>query len=192
MKKEYLQYAEHTFAGTGIQITTDGQRHLGAIVGSPSFKEEYVNTIIKEWIEELKVLSKVARVEPHLAYAAYIFGFQHKYTFIMRTIPDISSYLKQLDKAIDDYLIKPILNGHNFNYAERQWYSLPPRLGGLGIIIPSELSNVFYQNSRNVTTELVRRIVNQYELAEKNTNEMKPAKAAIQYKSIKQKEKKRN
>ena len=68
-----------------------------------------------------------------------------------------------MDTAIDEYVIKPILNGHSFNYSERIWYSLPPRMGGLGIIIPSEISDIYYQNSRGLTTEIVTRIVNQHD-----------------------------
>ena len=78
VKLEHREYAEQVFAGTGIQITSDGQRHLGAVVGSAHFRDEYVNKAIDEWIEELKVLSTIAKVEPQLAYAAYIFGFQHR------------------------------------------------------------------------------------------------------------------
>ena len=59
--------------------------------------------------------------------------------------------LKRLDQAIDDLFLKPILDNHQFNYSERQWYSLPPRKGGLGIIIPSEVSDSYYQNSRYMT-----------------------------------------
>ena len=93
------------------------------------------------WIEELRNLQKIARVEPQLAYAAYIFGFQHKYTYFLRTIPNISNELKPLDKAIDECLLKPILDNYDFTDIERQWFSLPARKGGLGIIIPSEVSD---------------------------------------------------
>ena len=173
VKPAYHQCAVENFEGTGIKITTEGNRHLGAAVGSQAFKIEYVGELIDEWIYELKNLNKIARVEPHLAYSAYIFGFQHKYTYFLRTIPDISAELKRLDKAIDEQLLKPILDNHNFNYSERQWYSLPPRKGGLGIIIPSEVSDYFYRNSRYMTTDLVTKIVNQHRPAE-NENEPQP------------------
>ena len=161
VKSEYYDLAVSVFNGTGLNITTKGKRHLGAVIGSQAYKDEYVSDLMNEWIEELKVLGNIAKIEPHLAYSAYIFGFQHKYTYFLRTIPDISSNLKRLDEAIDDLFLKPILNNYRFNYAERQWYSLPARKGGLGIIIPSEVSNIFYENSKTMTAELVHRIVNQ-------------------------------
>ena len=161
VKPEFHDLAVNYFDGTGIKITTEGKRHLGAVVGSQQFKETYVNNLIDEWVEELKNLQKVALIEPHLAYSAYIFGFQHKYTYFLRTIPDISNQLKRLDTAIDDQFLKPILNNYEFTYAERQWYSLPARKGGLGIIVPSEVSDFYYQNSKGVTAQLVHKIVHQ-------------------------------
>ena len=43
------------------------------------------------------------------------------------------------------------VQNHSFNYSQRQWYSLPARMGGLGIIIPSEISDLCYKNSKDVT-----------------------------------------
>ena len=162
VKAEYYTFAVEHFEGTGIKITVEGKRHLGAVVGSSSFKTEYVRQLIDGWIDELKNLNKIAKVEPQIAYSAYIFGFQHKYTYFLRTIPDISTDLKRLDQAIDEQFLKPIMDNYEFNYSERQWYSLPPRKGGLGIIIPSEVSDTFYRNSRYMTANLVSKIVNQH------------------------------
>ena len=161
VKPEYYDLAVSEFEGTGIKITMDGKRHLGAVIGSENYKEKYVTDMVNEWIEELKILQKIARVEPHLAYSAYIFGFQHKYTYFLRTIPKISQLLKPLDSAIDEYFLKPIMDNYDFTYAERQWFSLPARKGGLGILVPSEVSDFFYENSKNLTVELVHKIVNQ-------------------------------
>ena len=178
VKEEYYDIAVEMFEGTGIQITKEGKRHLGAVIGSADFKHEYVTDLINGWIEALKNLNIIAKVEPHLAYTAYVFGFQHKYTYFLRTIPSISNELKRLDAAIDEYLLKPILNNYNYNYSERLWYSLPPRKGGLGIIIPSEVSDTFYKNSRYMTSELVDRIVNQ-NVAEPREFDVHPSKHEI-------------
>ena len=161
VKAEFYEDAVETFAGTGINITTEGKRHLGAVVGTLAYKIEYVRNLVDEWINELKNLNKAAKVEPQLAYSAYIFGFQHKYTYFLRTLPHISTELKRLDQAIDEHFLKPILDNYEFNYSERQWYSLPARKGGLGIIIPSEVSDIYYRSSRCMTANLVHKIVNQ-------------------------------
>ena len=80
VKPQHLEYATLIFAGTGLQVTTEGQRHLGAVIGSAQYKNEYVTNKIEGWVEELKELGKVAQVEPHVAYCAYVFGMQHKFT----------------------------------------------------------------------------------------------------------------
>ena len=162
------------------------------MVGSEIFKRKYVLDSIDKWIEELKVLSKIARVEPHLAYTAFVFGFKNKFTFIMRTIPNISEELKRLDKAIDEYLLYYILNGYKFTYTERLWFSLPPRLGGLGIIIPSEVSDTYYNNSKNVTAVLTNRIINQYDdKADRGTMNTKAIKGNIRIEKRKREDEKK-
>ena len=164
VKEEYRQLAETTFTGTGLQITTEGQRHLGAVVGSAEYKEEYVRSKIDGWIEELKMLSKIAKIEPHLAYCAYVFGLQHRYTYLMRTIPNIARELTRLDDAINENLIKYLVHqNHSITDLERTWFSLPPRMGGLGIRIPSEMADIYYQNSRRMTGILVNRIIHQHD-----------------------------
>ena len=67
----------------------------------------------------MKVLEKIAKVEPHIAYSAYVKGFQHKFTYLIRTIPDILIHLQRLDKAIDQYVLKPIMNYYEFSDLER-------------------------------------------------------------------------
>ena len=46
---------------------------------------------------------------------------------------------------------------------ERKWFSLPRRLGGMGINIPLELSDIFYQNLRKMTQVLVDQIIHQHD-----------------------------
>ena len=39
VKEEHFEAAERLFAGTGVNVTTKGKRHLGAAVGTRSFVE---------------------------------------------------------------------------------------------------------------------------------------------------------
>ena len=43
---------------------------LGAVIGSAEYKDEYVTSKIQGWVDELKELQKVAKVEPHISYCA--------------------------------------------------------------------------------------------------------------------------
>ena len=68
----------------------------------------------------------------------------------MRTAPGIPYLLKPLDDAIDTF-IKVLLQGYAFNPTERVLFSLPAKYGGMGLIIPSEICQEEYENSRETT-----------------------------------------
>ena len=64
---ENLQEAERLFSNTGIMLTTDGQRHLGAAIGTSNFRTQYaaeksqngaMNSIV------LPILQKHNRMQP--------------------------------------------------------------------------------------------------------------------------------
>ena len=84
----------------------------------------------------------------------------HKYTFIMRTVPNISEFLKPLDNSIDKF-VRWLLNNYEFNSTERMLFSLPVKLGGLGILIPSQVSDFQYSNSIFITESLKNQVINQ-------------------------------
>ena len=181
VKPQYLEQSRLLFSNSGLKITTEGRRHLGASVGTQDYKKEYLDQLIDTWIEELGQLSEIAKTEPHIAYTAYVFGFQHKYTYFMRTLPDIKQLLLRLDAAIDDFICI-MLNKYQFSELERTWFSLPVKFGGLGIIVPSQLSDVYYENSKAVTKDLVDGIINQHKQTHtdhEEPNNNKQAKAEI-------------
>ena len=38
--------------GTSVNVTTEGQRHLGAVIGSSNYKEKYCRTKVTKWQED--------------------------------------------------------------------------------------------------------------------------------------------
>ena len=156
-KERYINQAKTAFKNSAIKITTDGHRHLGAVVGTQANKENYVKEKVTEWINAVNNLTKFACTEPHAAYSAFIHGLRHRFTYTMRTIPDISHLLKPLDDAIDNFT-KVLLHGYEFNKDERSLFSLPARFGGMGMIIPSQISQQEYLNSRSVTSGTIEKV----------------------------------
>ena len=59
-----VQKTPSVFKDTNIAITTEGQRYIGAVIGSETFKQKYVLNKINPWIKKLHVLSKIAWHEP--------------------------------------------------------------------------------------------------------------------------------
>ena len=47
VNQHYKEYAERIFAGSHIKITTEGARHLAAVLGDSSFKEEYLRNEVQ-------------------------------------------------------------------------------------------------------------------------------------------------
>ena len=61
--------ANELFGNCGIQISSRGKRHLGAIVGTQEYKEEYIREKVGEWKEDVKALASIAKKEPQGAYS---------------------------------------------------------------------------------------------------------------------------
>ena len=74
MKEENLDRAKFIFRGNKIKITINGQRQLGAAIGSKEFKREYIESMLNNWSDQLIHLSKIAEMEPQL-------GFKSTYNF---------------------------------------------------------------------------------------------------------------
>lgn len=150
VKPQHEEEAKQLFSDTEVQITTAGQKHLGAALGSDEFRIHFVENRVKEWVEEVSNLSKMAKTDPHAALCAFTHGLRHKWSYTMRTIQGISEQLKPLEECISSKFI-PSLVGKEINQTERKLLSLPPRMGGLGIIDPSEICQAEYDNSKGLT-----------------------------------------
>ena len=178
VKPDYLESAKEIFSGTGINITSQGRKHLGAVIGSDEFKKEYVDEKVKEWVVSIEKLARIARTQPQAAYSCFVKGFVHKFTYFMRTIPDISMLLHPLDQAIDNF-IRIIFDNHDFNTTERKLWSLPVRMGGMGVPIPSEISDTQYTNSRKINEMLTSKVREQNVIYEDITKSVNHAKSGV-------------
>ena len=155
VKPEKEGRAKEMFAGTGINITTEGRKRLGAALGSRSYLEHYLGGKVEDWVGEVTRLAEFARSQPQASYAAFTFGLRHRWTYFMRTLPDIETLLQPLERAISDVLI-PSLIGRNCS--EAVLVALPVRMGGLGLINPSDSADAEYSASIRVSAPLVSEI----------------------------------
>ena len=46
---ELLERAEEIFGRDGVHVTTEGERHIGAVIGSRDFKERYVKNKVNKY-----------------------------------------------------------------------------------------------------------------------------------------------
>ena len=188
VKSEFQSEAERIFIGTDVKITTEVQKHLGAVIGSKSFKREFITVKVKKWMEELSMLSKVAKFAPHESYVCFTSGYKHKISYLMRTIPDMKDHLKPIDDLIATDLIPSITGGILVTPNERLLFSLPPSMGGLGIPIFSNKAHYEFSNSLKLTTKLQDNIELQIREHDVDLNASKKIKGVIQQEKRKRNE----
>ena len=160
VKPDKEEAAKELFRGTDVVIKTDGEKHLGAVIGSAAFKERYAKEMVSEWVKEIQELSRIAKSEPHAAFTNFIFSMRQKWNYAMRTIPSLEKYLEPLEVSIrEDFL--PSLLSSPINDRLRDLLALPARLGGMGIINPVKIAKEEYENSLRLTATLTKMIVDQ-------------------------------
>ena len=149
-----------TFAGTGVNVTPDGRPYLGAAVGSAEYVENYVKSRVDSWLSIVRNLTTIAKTQPHAAYSALTRGLSSKWTYLCRTISNISNLLKPLDDILRTKLIPARPPPSDLECA---LFALPARMGGLGITIPSMQADQEHQSSLLVTSALQDHILLQDE-----------------------------
>ena len=80
IKNNKVAEAKEHFRETQIQLTTTGERHLGAVIGNEEFKAIYCKKLVEKWTKEIKLQSEIALTEPQSVYTCYTSGYQSKFT----------------------------------------------------------------------------------------------------------------
>ena len=155
-----MPMARALFEQSGVKVTLTGERHLGAVIGSKEFKEKYVKDKVSGWVKDVEELALIAKDEPQLAYSAYIKGMSHRWTYVQRTIGDISHLFKPLEQAISQKFI-PAMLGREVSETYRDIFALPIRLGGLGIANPVTTSDSEYRASTAISSQFTDLILQQ-------------------------------
>ena len=160
VKPDRLDQAKLIFKDTRINITPEGGRHLGAALGSTSFIAGYIDEKVMKWTSELRELSKIAVTEPHAAYCAFTHGLIGHWTYLCQIMPGVAQLFKPMEDVICTQFIPSLLGRPPPGDLERDLLALPVRLGGLGIINPTQLVDS-HRYSRQLTAPLVQRIKDQ-------------------------------
>ena len=161
VRNNLVTTAEKLFAGTGVQVLTDGVRYLGSAVGDDDFRTSYLSDKVDEWLEELKVLTVFAQTEPHAAHAALNHGLRSRYTFLARTLPDIGEFLQGIDKFLAVEFLPALSGRKGFTPDDLALLRLPARLGGIGLPSLAETAKSELKASKEMTRAQVLEIVQQ-------------------------------
>ena len=68
---ELAESAKKVF-GEEVNITLEGRRHLGAVIGSKEFKDQYCQEKVDKWLREMESLAEISKSQPHVAYVAFL------------------------------------------------------------------------------------------------------------------------
>ena len=128
------ELAEKLFNDFGIKIVTH-QRMLGGVIGDNAGKELYVKAKIAKWVENVQQLSRFATVQPQAAYAALTKSLQSEWSYFHRVVPDCTIFFDELEHSLATEFL-PALFGTEVTPTERNLFSLPVHMGGLGIPNP--------------------------------------------------------
>ena len=68
VKERFEAKAKAIFGKSGIKISTRVERHMGEVVRSARFKDEYVSNKLEKWVQDIEQLSNIAKDEPQSAF----------------------------------------------------------------------------------------------------------------------------
>ena len=111
-------------------------------------KEEFITGKIEEQISDIHELSEIAKREPQLAYSAFVYGISKRWVFVARTTPGISEQFRHLDLTVREEFIPAIIGKDHVTDTTHEMFTLPAKMGGLGITCVSETSNMYIKHVR--------------------------------------------
>ena len=111
-------------------------------------------------------------MHPQSAYSAFTHGVISKWNFVFRTCPNFESFLQPLEDIIRCRFIPALFSRAAPNNTERNLFSLPCRLGGLGIPLPSSTYTHQYQSSVLITEPMVNLIISQCDTIPPNISDI--------------------
>ena len=96
----------------------------------------------------------------------------------MRTIPGLENYLLPLEDIVSKEFL-PDLLGCPIEQEIRELISLPPRLGGMGIINPIKAAVEEFKKCVCLTKQLTKKVVEQDKFGSINKDSVKEARRGI-------------
>ena len=73
VKESFQANAKAIFGKSGINVSTRGERHMRAVIGSERFKDGYVSKNVQKWDQNIEQLSNIAKDEPQAACPACLY-----------------------------------------------------------------------------------------------------------------------
>ena len=120
VKNDLHDTANTIFKITKISVTSNGKRHLVAVICSRSYEEDYLNkkdrSVNKRDKTSQKLLKRI-KIKPQCTLSYFISGYNHKLNYYIRMVPNISNLLRHTDNVVKKGFI-PAINKVNITSAK--------------------------------------------------------------------------
>ncbi len=189
VKEQHLRTAQQCFAETGINITTEGKRLLGAAIGKKTFVSNYLNEQASRMAVRVERLAEIAVSQPQAAYTALTHGLASEWAFLSRTTDEAGVHLQLVEEKIRAKLIPALTGRLQPGVPERDLFALPARHGGLGITNACKAAATEFLTSQKISEPITKLIIDQKSALGKSCEETQALKRAVSMaKSKEQKE----
>ena len=145
--------AKELFDELGVTVVP-GQRFLGGFIGNQSGTTEFVEQKVRAWIHCVEKLTKAAESQPQAALAAFTRSLQSEWVYMQRVIPNCADAFTPLRNIINKKFLLTVI-GRSISDQEKTLFSLPARIGGLGVRDPVESAQQVYWVSRKCTGKII-------------------------------------
>ena len=126
----------------------------------------------------------IANVEPQAAFSAFTKSLQGQWNYLQCVVPECETRFCELESVIAEKFL-PAVFGCEISSIERDLFSLPARMGGLGVNNPTETSMLPYSISREATKVITEAIVSKrdFEIDAHNSHLKEVREEAIKFKN---------
>ena len=111
-----------------------GHRYLGAYLGLQAELEAWVKPQVEAWAHGVKVLAKITRRHPQLAYSGLGMLLQLEWQYLQRTVPGVGTLMGTIEEALREKFPPSIFGGEEIEADFRKILGHGVKHGG--IVIP--------------------------------------------------------
>ena len=108
----------------------------------------WVKPQVEAWAHGVRVLGKIARRHPQLAYAGLGILLQLEWPYLQRTVPVVGTLMGPIEEALREKLFPTIFGGEEINANFRQILGHSVKHGGLHIPDPRLSAESVYNTSK--------------------------------------------
>ena len=131
-----------------------GYRFLGGFIEDHDSTKAFIQKKIMELTNSVVKLSKVAESQPQAAFSALAKSLQFEWSYLQRILPNFDDEYVPIQDAVNQ-MFSPAVFAGTISNQEHHLFTLPARMGGMGVRNPVETSKVAFATSRAGTSNIV-------------------------------------